>query len=543
MRKTVGLGEDNFQTLIEENHFFIDKTLFIQEFLNSDAKVALVTRPRRFGKTLNMSMLASFLDITKNTKSLFEDKKIMQTACANEINQYPVIFVSFKNAKGEKEDAIKLLKKALFDEYKRFDFIYEHLSNNTKEEYKLVWQGLKNQNNMELTDINDCLQLLCQFLYEYYGKKVILLIDEYDTPFIEAHNHGYYDEVHSGLAAILITSLKGNDYLKKAMLTGIQRIAKENIFSGLNNLSVYGVNHEKYAIYFGLLENEAKMFLEYFGLDFTKEVKDLYDGYRIGGIEIYNPWSISNYASEKKLDTYWKNSSNNVMVKKALGCCSTIFSMKYNELIANGETIVNADLSTSYYEDIKDATLWALLINSGYLTIIKTIDRDTYKVKIPNEEVREDFKDITAHYLHIDNQILFGLETAFKMKNFDEIRVYYQTYIMETSSYHDFIDENSCHMLFLGLCAYLYNSYKINSNREAGLGRYDILLESKNISFPNYILEFKYTKEKDKCLKTLAQEAIQQIIDLNYATELNGEVLYVGIGQRGKQAEIIFQIR
>lgn len=316
MRKTVGLGEDNFQTLIEENHFFIDKTLLIQDFLESDAKVALITRPRRFGKTLNMSMLANFLDITKNSKYLFQDMNIMQTSYANDINQYPVIFVSFKNAKGEKKDAIKLLKKALFDEYKRFDFIYYHLSENSKEEYKMVWEGLKNQKNTELTDINDCLQLLCQFLFEYYGKKVILLIDEYDTPFIEAHGHGYYDEVHSGLAAILTTSLKGNDYLKKAMLTGIQRIAKENIFSGLNNLSVYGVNHEKYAEYFGLLESETITFLEYFNLNFTKEVKKLYDGYRIGGIEIYNPWSISNYASEKKLDTYWKNSSNNVMVKK-----------------------------------------------------------------------------------------------------------------------------------------------------------------------------------------------------------------------------------
>lgn len=543
MRKTVGLGEDNFQTLIEENHFFIDKTLLIQDFLESDAKVALITRPRRFGKTLNMSMLANFLDITKNSKYLFQDMNIMQTSYANDINQYPVIFVSFKNAKGEKKDAIKLLKKALFDEYKRFDFIYYHLSENSKEEYKMVWEGLKNQKNTELTDINDCLQLLCQFLFEYYGKKVILLIDEYDTPFIEAHGHGYYDEVHSGLAAILTTSLKGNNYLKKAMLTGIQRIAKENIFSGLNNLSVYGVNHEKYAEYFGLLESETITFLEYFNLNFTKEVKELYDGYRIGGIEIYNPWSISNYASEKKLDTYWKNSSNNVMVKKALGSCSKIFSMKYNELITNGETIINADLSTSYYEDMKDATLWALLINSGYLTIIETIDHDTYRVRIPNEEVREDFKDITAHYLHIDNQILFGLEKAFKKKNFDEINVYYQTYVMETSSYHDFKNENSCHMLFLGLCAYLCNSYKIHSNREAGSGRYDILLESKSISFPSYILEFKYTSEKNMSLKDLAQEAIKQIVNLNYAAELKGDVVYVGIGQSGKQAELLFQIR
>lgn len=220
MRKTISFGEDDFQTFIEENHFFIDKTLFIKDFLESDAKVTMITRPNGFGKTLNMSMLANFLDITKDSKFLFEDKNIMQTASAHEMNQYPVIFVSFKKVNREKENAIKALKKTLFDEYKRFDFIYHHLSDNSKEEYKMVWEGLKNQNNTELTDINDCLQLLCQFLYEYYGKKVILLIDEYDTPFTEAYNYGYYNEICNGLTAILETSLKGNNYFKKSDING-----------------------------------------------------------------------------------------------------------------------------------------------------------------------------------------------------------------------------------------------------------------------------------------------------------------------------------
>ncbi|RGC52525.1 AAA family ATPase [Absiella sp. AM29-15] len=393
MRKTVGFGEGNFQTLIEENHFFIDKTLFIKEFLESDAKVTMITRPNGFGKTLNISMLASFLDITKNTKSLFEDMNIMQTACANEINQYPVIFVSFKNVKGEKKDAVKALKKTLIDEYKRFDFIYPHLSENSKEEYKMVWKGLKNQNNTELTDINDCLQLLCQFLYEYYGKKAILLIDAYDTPFKEACYHGYYDEIGSCLAMILETSLKGNEYLKKAILTGVIQARRVNIFSGLNNISVYSVIHEKYAPYFGFTEEETKMFLEYFKSDLTKEVTKFYGGYQIGKIKIYSPYSISHYAGEKRMDVYRKEKMNDG-IEMTLYKHSAIFSLKYHELIKNGETVVYTDLNMSYDEDRKDSTLWAFMIHYGYLTIKEMMDRGIYKVVIPNEEVRQDLKNI-----------------------------------------------------------------------------------------------------------------------------------------------------
>lgn len=392
MRKTIGFGEDDFQTFIEKNHFFIDKTLFIKDFLESDAKVMMITRPNGFGKTLNMSMLANFLDITKDSKSLFEDKNIMQTASVYEMNQYPVIFVSFKNVNGEKENAIKALKKILFDEYKRFDFIYHHLSDNSKEEYKMVWEGLKNQNNTELTDINDCLQLLCQFLYEYYGKKVILLIDEYDTPFIEAYNYGYYNAICSGIAAILETSLKGNKYLKKAMLMGVVQTGRENIFSGINNISVYGVNHEKYASYFGFTEEETKIFLEYFESAPTKEVTKFYGGYEIGEIKIYPSYPISNYASQKRFDIFRKDDI--CRLEKEFNQHSMIFSMKYHELIKSGETVVYTDLNVLYGEDRKDSTLWAFMIHYGYLTIKETMDRGIYKVMIPNEEVRQNLKNI-----------------------------------------------------------------------------------------------------------------------------------------------------
>lgn len=393
MKKTIGFGEDDFQTFIQEKHFFIDKTLFIKEFLESDAKVTMITRPNGFGKTLNMSMLANFLDITKNSKFLFEDKNIMQTALAHEMNQYPVIFVSFKNVKGEKENAIKALKRALFDEYKRFDFIYHYLSENSKEEYTTVWESLKKQNSIELSDIIDCLQLLCQFLYEYYGKKVILLINGYDTPFTEAYCYEYYNEICSGLAIFLETSLKGNEYLKKAMLMGVVQTGKGNVFSGLNNISVYGVNHEKYAPYFGFTEEETKMFLEYFDLALTKEITKLYSGYRIGEIKIYSPYSISKYANEKRFDIYRKDNICN-KVDKAFDKHSMIFSMKYHELIESGETVVYTDLNVSYGEDMNDSTLWAYMIHYGYLTIKEIMERGVYKVIIPNEEVRQKLKNI-----------------------------------------------------------------------------------------------------------------------------------------------------
>lgn len=548
MKKGLGIGIQDYRTLIEKNGYFVDKSLMIREFLNDLSEVTLITRPRRFGKTLNMSMLAEFLDITKDAKAIFDGKKIMDTEVSTQINQFPVIFLSFKDAKGDRINAVKLLKKVIYSEYRRYDFIWETLESDDRADYDFVMEGLRNRMDGDLTAINDSIQLLCQFLYRYYKKKVILLIDEYDMPFIEAHLNGYYEEIHASLAAILSTALKGNEFLEKAMLTGIQRIAKENIFSGANNYSVYGVDQEEYAAYFGLLEEETKELLEYYGLKLNTEVKTMYDGYRIGDMDIYNPWSIINYARKKKLLPYWVNTGSNMMLKKAMSKSSRSFAKKYEDLIEKNTIVVNAYLETSYYEDINDATLWAMLINSGYLTILKTLGLNSYEVKIPNDEVKENFKDLTLHYLHVDHQLFDDISLALMQGEIESFIEDYKTYLMETASYHDLQNENSYQafrspegMLMLGLCAFLSHSHKVTSNREAGKGRYDIMLESKCTDYPSYIMEFKYTKDTNVDLKVLAQKAVSQMVEKRYDFNLKGNIIYIGLAHCQKDVEIIFE--
>lgn len=263
-----------------------------------------------------------------------------------------------------------------------------------------------------------------------------------------------------------------------------------------------------------------------------------------------NPWSILNYARKKKLLPYWINTGSNQIIKTALSACSLSFSKQYEKLLQKNEVTVNANLETSYFEDVNDTTLWALFINSGYLTIKETVGMNGYVVAIPNEEVEENFKDLTAHNLHINNQILDGMKLSLTLGDVEGFLDNYQMYLLEVASYHDLKDENSYQtfrsaecMLMLGLCAYLYDSHKITSNREAGSGRYDILLESKKNQYPSYVLEFKYTKDAKQNLHKLAQEALQQITSHHYGIEVKNQLIYIGLAHRQKEVDMAYQMR
>ena len=293
------MGLKSYEKLKRENYYAVDKTLMIKDFLERGNEVTLITRPRRFGKTINMSMMAEFFDITKDSKDIFEGTNIMKTEYASQINQYPVIFLTFANAKGVLFNVIQQIKLQLQNLYDKYSFIFSHLTEFESSNYQMIKENLLHVADNNFNNINNTLSFLMEQMERYYGKKVMVFIDEYDTPFIEAHINGFYDDIRSPLSSLLHNALKTSANLQYAMLTGIQRVAKENIFSDLNNLTVCTVKDEEYSQYFGFSEDETKNLLEYYGLSLNEEVKQMYDGYRFADLEIYNPWSIINYASRK----------------------------------------------------------------------------------------------------------------------------------------------------------------------------------------------------------------------------------------------------
>ncbi|WP_289420676.1 AAA family ATPase, partial [Thomasclavelia cocleata] len=332
MKKRIPVGLKDYEKLRNENYYVVDKTLMIKDFLERGNEVTLITRPRRFGKTINMSMMAEFFDITKNSKKLFKNTKIINTEYVSEINQYPTVFISFADAKGDKDIVTKHIKSYFRSLYNDYDFIFKNLTRLETYDYETIIHGLTNE-KIELKHISDSLAFLMRILEKYYNKKVMVFIDEYDTPFIEAHLGGFYEEIRDGLSSMLHNALKTSTSLQYAMMTGIQRVAKENIFSDLNNLVVCTVKDPEYAQYFGFTEEETKEALEYYDMSLNSEVKSMYNGYHFGNNEIYNPWSVLNYASRKVLEPYWINTSSNEMIRKAMESSDDAFNRGYEELI------------------------------------------------------------------------------------------------------------------------------------------------------------------------------------------------------------------
>lgn len=539
MKKALPIGVDDYRRLKENNYYAVDKTLMIEEFLQRQSIVTLITRPRRFGKTLNMSMMAEFFDITKDSKEIFNDTNITKSFYASNMNQYPTIFVSFANAKGDQINVVQQIKEQLRNEYNRYEHIFNNLSKFEEDDYKQVIDGLMSKSDGKLNNIIDALSFLMKILEKYYQRKVMLFIDEYDTPFIEAHVNGFYDKIKNGLASLLHNSLKTSNSLQYALLTGIQRVAKENIFSDLNNLVVCTVKDHTYDKYFGFNEQETKELLEYYDLKLNEDVKQMYDGYHIGNQEIYNPWSIINYADSHELQPYWVNTSSNKMIKKAMIKKDQAFNQGYEKLVTKGYLQTLVHLDTSFFESRTTSSLWGLFVNAGYLTIAKTISlRDRiYIIKIPNQEVQEEFMNLTAYYLDISDTLLADLFYALKITNQNLFITTYQRIIKSLPSYYDLKDENSYHMMMLGMYAWLSNEYEIISNKEIGKGRCDIILKAKG-DFTSYIFEFKYTKNNYDNLDVLANKAIKQIEKRNYNLNLKGKVIYVGLAHLQKEVVI-----
>ena len=371
----------------------------------------------------------------------------------------------------------------------------------------------------------------------------MVFIDEYDTPFIEAHVNGFYDEVRSGLSSLLHNSLKTSNSLKYAMLTGIQRVAKENIFSDLNNLDVYSVLDNAYSKYFGFDSQETQDILEYYDLKLDNDVKEMYDGYKMGDIEIYNPWSILNYAKRKELIPYWVNTSANIMIKDSLTKSDNDFKKEYEKLITDGQIETTVSMQTIFYEEANNSTLWGLFVNAGYLTVNQITDRfnDRYCIRIPNAQVKKEFINLTEYQLGLKNGKLFSVVSYLIEEKPDDFLEQYQSILM-LPSYHDLLSENSYHMMMLGMCLCYSNRYDIISNREVEKARNDIILKAKDEKKTSFVLEFKYIKEEKNNLQEeldkLANQAIQQIKEKKYDYGMKGKIIYIGLAHHGKDVTI-----
>ncbi len=534
MKRNIPIGISNFRTLKERHLYHVDKTLMIKEFLDdSGTWITLITRPRRFGKTLNMSMMAEFFDITKDSKDIFEGTKIMETEYASYMNQYPTIFLSFANAKGTKQNTINSIKDSLRELYNKYDYIFINMKESEEEDYYYLKGAMKKGTNPTLDGIEKAILYLMEMLYKYYGKKVMLFIDEYDTPFIEAHVSGFYDDVKKQLASLLHNALKDADPLEYAVLTGIQRVANENIFSDLNNLEIYDLSSDGYSQYFGFTENETKQILEDYDLTFNNEVKEMYDGYHIGSIDVYNPWSILKYTKSRKLGYYWVNTSSNTMIKNAIRNADSTFKNGFETLMEQGYVDVNVKMGTSFYEKSQTSTLWGMFINAGYLTIKDEINPKRYRLKIPNFEVIDEFKDFLSYYFDLSS--VEFLDNIVDSLLYEDKTGFLESYtqLLLASSYHDLTSENSYHMLLYPLCLYLSNTHEVRSNSEEGKGRTDIIIKAQSSKYTSYVIEFKHGCNTDD-LNALADDAIEQIKDKKYDVNLTGRIIHIGLGLYSK---------
>lgn len=486
-----------------------------------------------------MTMVREFFDLTVNSSDIFEGLAIMETEYAGLLNTKPVIFLTFKDCKGMDADQMfAILKTELYREYRRHEKnIRDKLTDSyeTQDFYAMI-ETLRNRQS-SFSEFGTALLLLTQILQEAYHISPILLIDEYDQPIISSYERGYHDKIGDFFPNLYGSAMKGNQALDQALLTGVQRVAKESIFSQFNNARVYTVLHKQYASYFGLTFRETETLLKDYELELNEAVKKKYDGYRFGGIEMYNPWSILNYADMKELDNYWVNTSSNYMVRKALMRADRHFWEDFERLVS-GETVpVWLTLETSYIERDSDYSLWGLLVNSGYLTAVERIDANTASVKIPNDEVMSEFQVLISEISGVNGLDLQQMLACLLKKDLKRFLGLYQNIVLSCTSYMD-AKENAYHMLFLGMCITLRGSYDVKSNIEAGYGRSDITLKSLSPANSHVIIEFKQG-ENVECLKS---EALQQILDNKYYDGLQGEVICIGLAYNKKRCDMVYKI-
>ncbi len=559
-RKKLPIGISNFKEIIENNYYYVDKTNFIESILEEGFKVELFTRPRRFGKTLNISMLNYFFNIEnkEENRKLFENLNISKSKYFEKQGNYPVISISFRNY-GEKgwENGFKIIKQIIGDLYTEHKFLIEKMDEIEIEKFNSIRRE-SDKGNWKNSLLN-----LTKYLYEYYGKKVVILIDEYDQPIIDSYVKGYYEEAIDFFKSFYGSVLKDNEYLELGVVTGILRVAKENIFSGLNNLKVHTILNDKFTEYFGIIESEVEQALKDFNLEYDlKDVQKWYNGYLFGDIQVYNPWSIINFLDEKKLKPYWVNTSGNELIKLYLKRLKNEIFNDFSKLL-NKESIlkrINDNMTFGNLEANFSRNIWNLFFHSGYLTLAEKYDEeeDDVFLKIPNEEILRMFSEMFIDVYFEDYDKFSGMTYALKTGDIETFRFEMKRILLENTGIFDvsgIYKEQFYHGLMLGLILKLRREYEITSNNFSGKGRYDLLLKPRNTlrRDEGIIFELKVVNVKEDSgleeiqekLKRECEIALKQIDDKKYVSVLRNtgieKVLKIGLTFCGKEFEVRFE--
>lgn len=558
-KKKLPIGIDIFEKMDREEFYYVDKTGMIEDLIQNRSEVNLFTRPRRFGKSLNMSMMKAFFEIGASP-ALFKGLKISERKelCEKYMGQFPVISISLKSVEGlDFEAAKKALKDILGEEAGRFYFLTQSskLTNEEIESYKaLLRVGETGDFLMSDTAMEKALLRLSLLLHKHYDKQVILLIDEYDVPLDKAFQYGYYDEMVSLLRNMFGNALKTNPNLYFAVLTGCLRISKESIFTGLNNLKVLTLTDVRFDEYFGFTDTEVKGMLEYYGLSgHYAEVKEWYDGYRFGNVEVYCPWDVINYCDLLKADSeahpqdYWSNTSGNAMVRRFIDKADTRTRNEIEKLISGEEIVKEIRQELTYSElDSSIENLWSVLFTTGYLTQRGQVGTDTFKLAIPNLEIRRLFiKQIREWFRETsqsDGETLNEFCNAFPRQNPKKIEELFGDYLWNTISIRDTAPakkENFYHGILLGLLGYKSN-WLIKSNAESGIGYSDILVEVPD-NRTGIVIELKYAENGN--MDTACEEALKQIEDRDYTARLRDDgmrnIIKYGIACYKKNCKVV----
>ena len=527
----IGLGQSDFRALRIRKNYYIDKTMYIKDIIDNDSSVILVTRPRRFGKTLNMSMLRYYFDCSqKDNKELFEGLKIMEQGeeYTSKLGYYPCIYLTLKDiSEVNYQNMILNLKTAVSDMYLEHIYLLD-----SDKIYPFEKEQIKDILSYKEDEIvlRNSIKTLSKYLNRFYNKPVMLFLDEYDVPLQSAYVNGYYEQGVTFFKTFYGTTFKDNQYLQKTVLTGVSRVAKESIFSGANNFDVYTVLDDEFSDDFGITEKEMDKIIEDFEVqDEKEEIKKWYDGYIIGHTEgIYNPWSILNYLKNKELKPYWVNTSSNDLIKLILKNSATV-KEKIEQLLRDEEIEVPINLETVIVGiEQNEENIWGLLLGTGYLKVTGVVDlaMGVYKVKIPNYEIKFLFQNIIRDWFN-DKVIGNNLNTILKdlvTLKLDEFEQKFKVLVRQMFSFMDVGEntaENFYHAFVLGMLVGLKDNYYVKSNRESGYGRYDIMLEPKDKNGNSFIMEFKvYREEKEKDINDTIENAKKQIEERKYEENL-----------------------
>lgn len=546
--KSLPIGVSDFK-LATTGYYYVDKTLMIRDFLDKKPMVSLFTRPRRFGKTLNMDMLRVFFEKTnEDTSVYFKDKQIWQCGdyYTKHQGQYPVIFLTFKDVKSMTwEETFQKIRRLISLEFIRHNELETSsvLTAYEKEQYHLLAGDSGDE-----VDCQMGLQLLSLLLHKHYGRECIIIIDEYDTPIQQGHTCNFYPEIVNFMRNFFSGGLKDNPHLAFGFLTGILRVAKESIFSGMNNLKTYSILDDGYSSYFGFTEKEVKDMLRYYGKDDKyNELSEWYDGYRFGNTEIFNPWSVINYISDNCFPkAFWQSTGSNEIIGEIIQAATPEITKGLYKLLCGEKIAAYIDTGVIYPEVQNNPySIYSFLLVAGYLKVANIYPQSDGNfmcdVAIPNKEITFVYEKEVLNRTN-QNSLAISISQAIFSKDTQKLQALLEDFMVKSISSIDGANEGFYHGMMLGLCAILGNRYKIRSNRESGLGRFDIQLMPLTKGMPGFIFEFKHTKDEHTDLSALADSALQQIEAKKYDTELrdNGvnSIISIGIAFRGKSAVV-----